>query len=328
MTLLKQRAQFVLSIESNNTGSAIISDLNALNSMYKLLIYRNTIGPDIRGKTDIKYYDCKYGIELTGSGNSDKDSIRDILMEFIFNFVNKNLECIKSKYLITEIESLETDKNGKIVGNPHDDSVFALGHCLLVKYRGRQQNIQTIFNSCAEILQDGNYNNIINLSLSNYDDEIINDALQYSNNLMNDQIIVGETGLNATIMNNFQNNNDMNFQTSLTDQLNFFNNTQLTLNSTGQISSESLNMLRESISQQTKIIQDRVRMQKETEELLNIKYKNNPLINELKSKKNKKETKKEKLKKILKGENYLSSSDLNYIPQYNDSDEYINFVFG
>ena len=162
----------------------------------------------------------------------------------------------------------------------------------------------------------------------NYDDEIINDALQYSNNLMNDQIIVGETGLNATIMNNFQNNNDMNFQTSLTDQLNFFNNTQLTLNSTGQISSESLNMLRESISQQTKIIQDRVRMQKETEELLNIKYKNNPLINELKSKKNKKETKKEKLKKILKGENYLSSSDLNYIPQYNDSDEYINFVFG
>ena len=330
MTLLKHKAQFVLSIESNNTGSSVISDLLAMNSMYKLLIYRNTIAPDIKGKTNINYFDCKYGVELTGSKNSNDDSMRDILIDYIFDYVNKNLESIRSKYLITEIESLEIDKNGKVVGNPHDDSVFALGHCLLVKYRGRVQNIQTIFNSCAEILQDDNYSNIINLSLSNYDDETITEALKYSNEINDNSLIVGETGLNSTINNAYINSiNNIDDNNSVIEQVNFFNNVnQISFNSNGQINSESLNMLRESLSQQSKLIQERVKMQRETEELLNInKRKNNPLIQQIDNKKNKKESKKSKFKKILNDPSYSSMSDINYIPQY-ESDDWIDSIFG
>lgn len=325
MTLLKEKAQFVISIESNNTGSSVISDLIALNSMYKLLIYKNTIAPDIQGKTNINYHDCKYGVEITGSGNSDKESIRDILIGYIFQYVDKNLESIRSKYLITEIESLEIDKNGRIQGVPHDDSVFALGHCLLIKYRGRVQNIQTIFNSCADILQDDNYSKIIDLSLSNYDDNVISEALEYSNG-MNDSIIIGETGLNSTTAQSFG-AIEYNPMQSISDQMNFFNTSQLSFNSNGQINQESLDLLRQSLSQQTKIIQEKNKIKRETEELLRLKNNNNPLIKKINNDKNKKESKKSKIKKILN--DHISSNNLNYMSQYSDdSDEWISYIIG
>ena len=143
-------------------------------------------------------------------------------------------------------------------------------------------------------------------------------------------LIVGETGLNSTINNAYINSiNNIDDNNSVIEQVNFFNNiNQISFNSNGQINSESLNMLRESLSQQSKLIQERVKMQRETEELLNInKRKNNPLIQQIDNKKNKKESKKSKFKKILNDPSYSSMSDINYIPQY-ESDDWIDSIFG
>ena len=208
---------------------------------------------------------------------------------------------------------------------PHDDSVFALGHCLLIKYRGRVQNIQTIFNSCADILQDDNYSKIIDLSLSNYDDNVISEALEYSNG-MNDSIIIGETGLNLIVA---QSSGAIEYDPmqSISDQMNFFNTSQLSFNSNGQINQESLDLLRQSLSQQTKIIQEKNKIKRETEELLRLKNNNNPLIKKINDDKNKKENKKSKIKKILN--DHISSNNLNYMSQYSDdSDEWINYIIG
>ena len=163
LTFLDARANVLITIEDDQTGTAVINDLCAMNPIYKSLIYRNTIGPDYNKNRDLNtmvpYSDCLYGIKVT-------EGIRNMLLDEVFRLVDKNIQCIKSKALITEIESLEMDKNGRIEGNPHDDTVFALGHCLLVKARGRIANINSIFNYCNDIRMDPQVSKHIKLYLS------------------------------------------------------------------------------------------------------------------------------------------------------------------
>ena len=166
INLLAIQCRIVVSIESNMTGSAVISDLLSLNPIFKNLIYRDTIGADVAKKNQEKfvlYSDCRHGVEIT-------ENTRDLLINNVFKFVNNQLDCIKSKYLLDEIESLQMDKDGKISGSPHDDSVFALGHALLIKTRGRKQNVLSIFDYCDTIQKDNNFIDILDSMLDDYKD--------------------------------------------------------------------------------------------------------------------------------------------------------------
>lgn len=262
LTFLNNQCNVCISIESNMTGSAVINDLIALNSIYKMLIYRNTIGADIsklsQSKT-IEYNDCRHGVEIT-------NATRDLLINYIFTYVDKYLYGIRSKYLLNEIESLEINKDGRIEGVPHDDSVFALGHCLLLKFRGRIRNILSIFRSCEDIRNDPMYAQYIYLSLNNYDTKKIQSALDNNDNILYNRVGVIE----GAIYNNPEgygtitdsSNADIIDPETLN---NFFTPTSIELDSNGQVDANSLATIRESLMVQTEAIKARIQQQHQEE---------------------------------------------------------------
>ena len=147
--IISRGGNVLISIEDNMTGSSVVSDLVSLNPIYRTLIYRDTISEDISRKSNqmTPYSKCHQGVNITRG-------TRDILIDCIFRFIENSMDRVKSDVLAHEIESLEVDEKGKVMGTPHDDTVFALGHCLLVKSRGRIANVLSIFRYCTEVRDD------------------------------------------------------------------------------------------------------------------------------------------------------------------------------
>ena len=249
LIFIKHGANIIVSIESNMTGSAVINDLIAHNNMYKMLIYRNTIAPDTNktnNNTMVPYFNCKYGVEVT-------TNIRDLLINYIFTYIDKNIECIHSKELINEIESLEIGKDGKIQGNPHDDTVFALGHCLLVKNRGRAQNILSIFNGCNDIRNDPTYSQQMRLSLANVSDDIIDQITgANSDELFYERVGLMESAANMNPLNNSDNINEANINAL---QLLSGGVNTLRMDQNGNIDRNSIDQMRRNLLTQTQILQ-------------------------------------------------------------------------
>lgn len=259
LTLLNKQCNLCMSIEGNMTGSAVISDLIAMNAIYKMLIYRNTIGADISKSNQsqqVEYTSCKHGVEITAA-------TRDLLINYIFAYVDKHLQSIRSKYLITEIESLQIDKDGRIEGVPHDDTVFALGHCLLMKFRGRPRNILNIFNSCNDIRTDPSYAQYIYLSLNNYDENKIKESLAYSDSLLYNRVgsiegaIYGNVEGISTIVSSGSINQQLTIDMDAMSQMYAVNS--VTLDANGHADTQSIENIRQSLMMQTKLIQERVR---------------------------------------------------------------------
>lgn len=247
LTFLSGGANICLSIESNMTGSAVINDLIAMNPMYKMLIYRNTIGPDISksGQSkNVQYHDCPYGVEIT-SGT------RDLLINYIFKYIDKNIDCIQSKYLMNEIESLQIDNNGRIEGIPHDDTVFALGHCLLLKYRARPRNLLTIFNACNDIRHDPTYKQHMNLSLFNYDEDKIKDIVDN-----NDRLVYNITSKVDPSIRTQTDNELFDPNLQIENATNLFGSYTID-SSNGTIDMQSLESFRNNLMEQTRLIQQR-----------------------------------------------------------------------
>lgn len=190
MRFLHEKANVCISIEDNITGTAVINDLIAMNPMYKTLIYRDTISADISKRKNanmlVPYSSCSHGVKIT-------QGTRDLLIDNIFAYVEKSLETIHSKELVSEIESLEIDKDGRIEGHPHDDLVFAFGHCLLVKNRGRISNVLSIFRFCCDMRSDPSFNKQAKMYLSgHYTDE------QIAQESFNDNIFIQNVGFLET----------------------------------------------------------------------------------------------------------------------------------
>lgn len=142
--ILCNNGRCVIAIE-NNLGYSLITDLFKIDSMYKSLIYRDTIGADFKaGKTSelTKYSELKWGIATSVL-------TRPMILDNIYRFVAGDLNNIYSVQLLNEIESLEV-KDGKIEGAVHDDMVFGLGMLLLLKDKGRISCINDILNSCED----------------------------------------------------------------------------------------------------------------------------------------------------------------------------------
>ena len=292
LTFISKGANILLSIETNATGTAVISDLKALNPIYKTLIYRNTISADIsKNSSDqpIDYYKCDHGVSITkGSGN--KEGTRDLLINYIFMYINNNLNCIKSKELMQEIESLEINKDDKVVGNPHDDMVFALGHALLIKHRARKQNMFAIFRFCSDVRNDDSLKKVIELSLENYDDNTISDVLD---SMSSSDILIGETGFIATARNNLD--QYRNIEDQLANMPFALNRSlQSNINPSGTLDLNSLNMIREQIVSHTQEVREQLRNQKDLERKMKNKQKN-PLVQKIMAKVTKK-SKREKFK--------------------------------
>ena len=246
LKFISSGANILLSIESNMTGSAVISDLKALNPIYKTLIYRNTISADINRNTNdtpTDYFKCEYGVCISG-GRSKDNSTRELLINYIFKYINNNLECINSKELMQEIESLEINKDGKVVGSPHDDMVFALGHCLLIKNRARKQNVYSIYRFCSDIRNDDSLSQSIQLSLEGFDQSFTDD-----NNLL-----IGETGLLSSA-NSAYNTDDQMMQMP-------FTNVQVVNDFSGGINYEALNKIREQLLEQSNFVKEQSKAQK------------------------------------------------------------------
>ena len=325
LTFIISGANIVISIESNMTGTAIISDLIALNHIYKTLIYRNTIGPDISKPSyeqPLEYSKCDYGVSMTGGVNGT----RELLINYIFKHIDTNLAAIRSKEMMQEIESLEIDKNGKVEGHPHDDTIFALGHCLLIKYRARRQNLYSIFRYCNDIRLDKTTNEHMKLSLQNYDNEAIEEVLNMSGSNSN-TIAYGATGgLNdlAYLVNSQQSNfmqNDISIQLS---NMPFANIMQPIVNPTVPISTEMFSMIREQILQQSQAIANQVKQQKERDSLLCKKKSNsNNIVDDLVQK----ITKKSK-RKALKEETQIASNTADYVSQTKDEDTWFGAIIG
>lgn len=68
------------------------------------------------------------------SGLSTNMKTRPLIVESLYNYINENIDCIKSKALALELLSLE-NKNGKIqaASGFNDDLSFALAFCLYVR---------------------------------------------------------------------------------------------------------------------------------------------------------------------------------------------------
>ena len=278
-TFLYHGANIIISIESNMTGSAVISDLKALNPIYKTLIYRNTISADISKKVNdipIDYYKCEHGVNISGS-------TRELLINYIFRYIANNLSLIHSKDLMQEIESLEIDKNDKVVGYPHDDTIFALGHCLLLKNRGRKQNICSILNYCNDIKNDEILKKTIELSLNNYDEELIDDVINITSNNSTNDFIIGETGLSSALneysINNENNNNIIESNSMI----------MMPFNNIKQLDMNSFNEVRQQLLAHNNLISNRIKEQQELKKKLieNNKH-DSSLINKLIGKVNKK----------------------------------------
>ena len=304
-TFLYNHSNIVISIEPNMTGSAVISDLKALNPIYKTLIYRNTISSDIsiKNKNEIVDYNkCEYGITIT-------NSTRELLINYIFKYISNNLSLIHSKELMQEIESLEIDKNDKVVGYPHDDSVFALGHCLLLKNRGRKQNIYSIFNYCSDILKDSEFKQTLQLSIeNNFDDELIRDTLNESNS--SNDFILGESGLLSTLKESYSSNTiDNGINSNILLPFNIMST------STNTIDMNSFNEIRQQLIQQNTMISQKIKDERELKKKMNEQKKNsnNPNMNKILNKINKK-SKREKIKEDI----YFSNEDLS---KYNSEDD-------
>ena len=298
LTFIKNGANILISIESNMTGSAVINDLIAYNPMYKILIYKNTIGVDSNKTSStnsmVPYFNCKYGVEIT-------TGTRDLLINYIFNYIDKNIECINSKELINEIESLEIGRDGKIAGNPHDDTVFALGHCLLVKNRGRIQNILSIFNSNNDIRNDPTYRQQMQLSLANVSDDVINEITgANSDSLYYERVGLMETAAQMNPHNNVDNINESNINAL---QLLSGTNT-LRMDYNGNIDRNSIDQMRQNLIAQTRLIQ----MQHTLPPIINNNFSNN------------KKSKRKKTKEI----HYYSDDSNNMFT--NDEDHAIDWI--
>ena len=105
-----------LCIERNNVGVSIIE---SLEHKYRKSIVKNQI---------TKKDDESLGIVSSGT-------IRNILIECIFNDINENRDYIYSPHYRMQASSLERKSSGKIEGYPNDDMLFARGFGLLVKNR-------------------------------------------------------------------------------------------------------------------------------------------------------------------------------------------------
>lgn len=161
---------------------------------------------------------------------------------------------------------MEINKDGRIEGVPHDDSVFALGHCLLLKFRGRIRNILSIFRSCEDIRNDPMYAQYIYLSLNNYDTKKIQSALDNNDNILYNRVGVIE----GAIYNNPEGYGTIT-DSSNADVIdpetlnNFFTPTSIELDSNGQVDANSLATIRESLMVQTEAIKARVQQQHQEE---------------------------------------------------------------
>ena len=318
LTVITGGANLIMSIEANMTGTAVISDLKALNPIYKTLIYRNTISPDITKISydqPIDYYKCDYGIPIT----KGESGTRDLLINYVFKYIDSNISCIRSKELMQEIESLEIDKNGKVVGRPHDDTVFALGHCLLIKNRARKQNVFSIYRYCNDIRNDKESSQHMQLSLQNYDEDIIQDVLDITNNRSSNDVLYGSSGLMSAVYALEDNNED---QYSLDNQMKmmpFSNNITPIVDSSGNLNAQSFSMMREQLLQQSQLISSQVKQQLELQQKLKLQKKN-PIIDNLVQK----VTKKSKRKTIK--DQYQLSDDINNM-QMNDDNMWFGAVF-
>jgi hypothetical protein len=186
--LFSNATNIVISIESNATGTAVISDLIALNPLYKRLIYRDTISQDIAKKNRgvlIEYLKCDYGVNVSSN-------TRDLLINYLFNYIDKNLDRIASKELLNEIESLQIDKDGKVIGTPHDDLVLALGHVLLIRYRSRLKEVLSIYNACNDIRADSTYSKLFTFDKSH---EMRNNMTKSMKQQVSEPIAFGNTDI-------------------------------------------------------------------------------------------------------------------------------------
>lgn len=317
LNFINSKCNIVLTIESNMTGSAVISDLKSLNPIYKNLIYRNTISSDISIKNNselIDYFKCEHGININ-------NSTRELLINYLFKYIANNLNSIHSKELIQEIESLEIDSKGKVVGYPHDDMVFALGHCLLIKNRARKQNLYSIFRYCEDIRNDETISKTITLSLENYDEDLIKEVID--ENINGNDLVIGQSGITEELSRisryNENNNNDY---YSLDSQLNMMPFSNL---NPSMITHDMIKDIRSQVMRSNMMMVDNIKKKKQQDLLSKESPDKKKIINKLKNKV-KKKTRKERL-----DEESLTTassfSDNNYYDITQDSDYWFGVAF-
>lgn len=147
---LKYDAVTLLSIEFN-IGFALISQLrNEIDSeIYNILICRDTISKDnfdrLPNQKMIPYSECKYGIDTTRK-------TRPLMINEIYKKATREINCIKSQALLSEILSLQQNKDGKVEGMPHDDLIFSAALCWVLMSHGRSNEINNSFLAGSDIL--------------------------------------------------------------------------------------------------------------------------------------------------------------------------------